>query len=79
MKYAGACLRTRRWLNEVPLIMNTALGDREPRLKGIQAGADGFISIPFYVEELSAQVSTVICCNRYRRLIDEKLTRTRSK
>lgn len=53
---------------EVPILMVTALDDRESRLQGIQSGADDFISKPFYGEELRARVNTILRLNRYRRL-----------
>lgn len=55
---------------EVPILMVTALDDRESRLEGIKAGADDFISKPFYGEELRARVSTILRLNRYRRLLE---------
>ena len=40
-------LRTDPFLAEVPIIMVTALDDRNSRLRGIEAGADDFVSKPF--------------------------------
>ncbi len=61
-------LRSMPLLAEVPIIMITALDDRESRLQGIRAGADDFISKPFDREILRARVRTVVRLNRYRRL-----------
>ena len=49
-----ACQRLRAdpRLAEVPVIMITALDDLESRVRGIQAGADDFVSKPFEVIEL---------------------------
>lgn len=65
-------LRADPMLSEVPVIMVTALDDRESRLEGIAAGADDFISKPFDRGELRARVHTITRLNRYRRLIDER-------
>ena len=59
-------------LSEIPVIMVTALDDRESRLQGIEAGADDFLSKPVDSMELKARVKTVVRLNRYRRLIGER-------
>jgi DNA-binding response OmpR family regulator len=57
---------------EVPIIMVTALDDRESRLQGIEAGADDFISKPIDRVELRARLRTITRLNRYRRLISQR-------
>jgi len=57
---------------EVPIILVTALDDRESRVRGIEAGADDFISKPFDSAELRARVRSVTRLNRYRRLLDAR-------
>ncbi|NJN66931.1 MAG: response regulator [Chloroflexaceae bacterium] len=59
-------------LAEVPIIMVTALDDRESRLQGIQSGADDFISKPFNRAELRSRVQTILRLNRYRHLLTER-------
>ena len=59
-------------LAEVPVIMVTALDDRLSRIKGIESGADDFISKPFDRAELRARVRTVTRLNRYARLNRER-------
>ena len=59
-------------LAEVPVIMITALDDRDARIRGLEAGADDFISKPFDRIELRARVNTVTTLNRYRRLVGER-------
>ncbi len=57
---------------EVPIILVTALDDRDSRLRGIEAGADDFISKPYDRVELRARVRTITRLNRYRRLVSER-------
>ncbi|HEC85799.1 MAG: diguanylate cyclase [Candidatus Parabeggiatoa sp. nov. 1] len=68
-------LRANPRLAELPIVMVTALDDRDSRLRGIEAGADDFMSKPFDRAELRARIRTITRLNRYRRLVetDEKL------
>ncbi|MEZ5673099.1 MAG: diguanylate cyclase [Thiotrichaceae bacterium] len=63
-------LRANPRLAELPVVMVTALDDRESRLRGIEAGADDFMSKPFDRAELRARVRTITRLNRYRRLVE---------
>jgi len=65
-------LRANPILAEVPVIMVTALDDQSSRVKGIEAGADDFITKPFNRIELRARVKTILRLNRYRSLQDER-------
>jgi PAS domain S-box-containing protein len=65
-------LRAHELLAEVPIIMVTALDDRQSRLRGIQAGADDFVSKPVDRVELRARVRTIIRLNRHKRLLTER-------
>ncbi|MDZ4717519.1 MAG: response regulator [Roseiflexaceae bacterium] len=65
-------LRDSVLLAEVPVIMLTALDDRDSRLRGIEAGADDFISKPYDRVELRMRVRTITRLNRYRRLVGER-------
>ena len=59
-------------LAEIPIILITALSDPASRIKGIEAGADDFITKPFNRHELRVRVNTITQLNRYRRLIIER-------
>lgn len=63
-------LRANPRLAELPVVMVTALDDRESRIKGIEAGADDFMSKPFDRAELRARIRTITRLNRYRRLVE---------
>lgn len=65
-------LRTHPTLAEVPVIMLTALDDRDSRLRGIEAGADDFITKPFDRVELRTRIRTITRLNRHRRLLAER-------
>lgn len=65
-------IRNLKDLRELPVVMLTALSDRESRLKGIEAGADDFISKPFDHQELRARVACILRLNRYRKLLAEQ-------
>jgi putative two-component system response regulator len=58
-------LRAHPVLADVPIIIVTALDDRQSRLYGIEAGADDFISKPYDRVELRARVRTIMRLNRY--------------
>jgi two-component system cell cycle response regulator len=66
-------LRADPLLAEVPVIMVTALDDRDSRLQGIEAGADDFVTKPYDRVELRARVQTTVRLNRYRRLLVERM------
>lgn len=66
-------LRADPVLAEVPVIMVTALDDRESLLQGIEAGADDFVTKPFDRVVLRARVQSILRLNRYRRLLTERM------
>ncbi len=65
-------LRAAPALAEAPIILLTALDDRASRLRGLEAGADEFLSKPFDRAELRARARTITRLNRYRNLWAER-------
>ena len=63
-------LRANPRLAELPIVMLTALDDRDSRILGLEMGADDFMSKPFDGAELRARVRTITRLNRYRRLVE---------
>lgn len=54
-----ACARIREFSN-VPIIMLTAKGDEDQRIKGLNLGADDYIVKPFSAGEMLARVRSVL-------------------
>jgi DNA-binding response OmpR family regulator len=52
----------------IPVIMITGLSDRDDRVRGIEAGAEDFLSKPLYPEELFARVKVLL---HLKRLTDQ--------
>ncbi len=65
-------LRADARTQEIPVIMVTSLQDRKSRLKGLEVGADDFISKPYDRTELRIRVRSILRINRYRRLVEER-------
>ena len=65
-------LRATPALAEVPILLVTALDDRDSRLRGIEVGADDFITKPFDRGELRARVRALLRLNRYRQLLETR-------
>jgi len=57
---------------EVPIILLTALDDRASLVRGIESGADDFLSKPADRRELTARVRTITRLNRYRTLMEQR-------
>ncbi len=57
---------------KIPILFLTALDDRDSRIRGIEAGADDFISKPFDRQELQVRIRTITRLNRYRLLQAER-------
>lgn len=58
----------------IPIIMVTALDDRESRLYALQAGADEFITKPVDRIELTVRIKNLLALRRYRQQQPETRT-----
>lgn len=52
----------------IPVVIITGLSDREDRVRGIEAGADDFLSKPIFPEELFARVKSLL---KLKEFVDE--------
>ena len=57
---------------EIPIIILTALDDRESLLTALKAGADDFVTKPFDRFELRARLIGITRLNRYHKLAEER-------
>jgi putative two-component system response regulator len=57
---------------EIPIIILTALDDRDSLLRGLKSGADDFISKPYDRFELRARLIGITRLNRYQKLLQER-------
>jgi len=66
-------LRKDQELAEVPIVMVTALDDRNTRIASLDSGADDFVTKPIDRAELRARVRSITRLNRYRLLHEKNL------
>jgi signal transduction histidine kinase len=65
-------IRSTPQLAEAPIVILTALDDRASLLRGIEAGADDFLTKPVDRAELRARVRTITRLNRYNTLMEQR-------
>jgi DNA-binding response OmpR family regulator len=53
------CERVRE-MSDVPILMLTAYGDQEYRIKGLQLGADDYLGKPFDLQELTLRIEAIL-------------------
>ena len=63
-------IRNKPDIKDIPIIMLTAKGEEEDKVKGLNAGADDYVTKPFSVPELMARVKTNL--RRSPELISQK-------
>lgn len=56
----------------IPVILVTALSDRDTRLQGMEAGAEEFINKPFVKEELMMRLRNLFRLKHYSDLVEQK-------
>jgi len=55
-----AAIRSRRELDKLPVVLVSALGEVDERVRGLAAGADDYVPKPFAPEELRGRVTAAI-------------------
>jgi DNA-binding response OmpR family regulator len=60
---------------QIPIILLTSLRSHEDRVRGIEAGADDFISKPFESDELLAKIRTLLRLKKYRDEQADRITK----
>ncbi len=65
-------IRSTDLLHEVPILMITSLDDRKSRLRGLDAGADDFITKPFDGMEMVTRLRGMARLNRYRLIAEQR-------
>jgi len=65
-------LRADSKLSGVPIVITTSLDDKASKLKGINAGADDFITKPIDGIEIRARVKMILRLNRYRKSLQQQ-------
>jgi two-component system phosphate regulon response regulator PhoB len=53
-------LKQHEYARDIPIIMLTARGEEEDKIRGLEAGADDYVTKPFSPKELIARVKAVI-------------------
>lgn len=61
-------LRSDEELKYIPIIILTALDDRDSKIQGLEAGADDYICKPFDKIEFRARINTIVKLNRFSQL-----------
>ena len=56
----AACARLRREHRTTPILMLTALGEDDDRIKGLDTGADDYLAKPFNPRELLARINAIL-------------------
>jgi two-component system OmpR family response regulator len=56
----AACARLRRNEQMIPILMLTALGEDDDRIKGLDTGADDYLVKPFNPRELLARINAIL-------------------
>jgi len=66
-------------ISEIPIIMLTALGSAEEKLKGMEMGADDYISKPFSVKEVVLKVDRLIAREMKKRHLGAVVERLKAR
>jgi putative two-component system response regulator len=65
-------IRANPKLAEVPIIMITANDNREAKIKGLEAGADDFLTKPFDSLEIQIRIKNILRLNRFQNITNQR-------
>lgn len=65
-------LRADSKLASVPIVITTSLDDKKSKMRGIEVGADDFITKPIDGMEIRARVKMILRLNRYRKSLRQQ-------
>ena len=65
-------LRADSKLSSVPIVITTSLDDKKSKMRGIEVGADDFITKPIDGMEIRARVKMILRLNRYRKSLQQQ-------
>ena len=62
-------LKNNQQNSEIPVIFLTGLKDEESKIKGLQAGANDFLTKPVNIDELHLRVENMLKLHRYSKML----------
>ena len=68
-------------MSDLPIILLTAMGDMDGKIKGMELGADDYVTKPFKLVELQTRISSALMVREYRRRLmaaEEELAQLRA-
>ena len=74
-------VRERTELAELPVVVLTAMGDMDGKIRGMELGADDYITKPFKLIELQTRINSALMVREYRRRLtaaEEELAQFRA-
>lgn len=69
---ACRCLKSRPDIQNIPVIMVTALSDRESRIKGLECGANDFLSKPVDATELALRAGNLLKIKQFEDILSRQ-------
>ncbi len=74
-------VREKDGLKDLPIIILTAMGDMDGKIRGMELGADDYVTKPFKLVELQTRISSALMVREYRRRLlaaEEELAQLRA-
>ncbi len=74
-------VREREDLKDLPVIILTAIGDLDGKIRGMELGADDYVTKPFRLVELQTRINSALLVREYRRRMlaaEEELSQLRA-